>query len=222
MQAPPEFGFEQLVSELLRGLADTVADRPGQTEAQRFARHRAAIFSIMAFLPRDAMETMVAGQCVMFDHLLRDAVSDVLRGEAGVGKLRLRSQVIGLGRSFLKHLDLFGRLRARPGQDRAAPRRPEQDVSGVPTPMPEAIPAVNTVAAPAPAGGEPPTAPAPALLPRDAPPPAGETTQPQQPGFQNRRMRRALQFKHPAGKAGSGRTPKIVQVTQPAPRFALA
>jgi hypothetical protein len=47
MQAVHEFGFQQLITELRRGLADTVTDRPGETEAQRFARHQTAVFSVM-------------------------------------------------------------------------------------------------------------------------------------------------------------------------------
>jgi hypothetical protein len=100
MQAHSTFGFEQLITELLRGVADAVADRPGESEAQRFARHQTAIFSVMAFHPSDAMETILAGQCVMFDNLLRDAAHDMLCDETGPGKLRIRSQITALGRLF--------------------------------------------------------------------------------------------------------------------------
>src|SRR5258708_3797037 len=120
MPASPEFGFQQLLTELLRGLADAVADRPGETEAQRFARHQTVIFSVMAFLPRDAMETILAGQCVLLDHLLRDATSDLLRSEAAPGKLRVRSQITALGRLFLKHLEQLRLLQARQAQQSAA------------------------------------------------------------------------------------------------------
>ena len=188
MQAPPEFGFQQLASELLRGLAGALADRPGQTEAQRFARHQTAIFSVMAFLPRDAIETMLAGQCVMIDHLLRDAVSDLLRSETAAGKLRIRSQVTALGRQFLKHLDLFCRMRARPDEQPAAPAQasPKSAPNPPMAPEPACLPATVT---PAPTGDAP------------LPGPAGKAAQLQQRGFQNRRMRRALRFKPPAGEA---------------------
>jgi hypothetical protein len=151
MQAPPEFGFQQLVSELLRGLAGAVAERPGQTEAQRFARHQTAIFSVMAFLPRDAIETMLAGQCVMIDHLLRDAVSDLLRSETAAGKLRIRSQVTALGRQFLKHLDQFCRMRARPDEQPAAPAQASPESSPNPpiSPEPARHPATVTPVPPA-------------------------------------------------------------------------
>ena len=228
MQAPPEFGFQQLVSELLRGVAGAVADRPGQTEAQRFARHQTAIFSVMALLPRDAMEAMLAGQCVMIDHLLRDAVSDLLRSETAAGKLRIRTQVTALGRQFLKHLEQFCRMRARPDQQPAAPTHVERAQVGLaqvervhvePELSPAAPPAPEptrqtTTAAPLTPDDAPATVAAQPLLPQDAPP-AGKSVQLQQRGFQNRRMRRALRFKPPAGKA---KAPAI----QPAPRSGLS
>jgi hypothetical protein len=192
MQAKSNFGYEQLVPELLRGLADAVADRPGESEAQRFARHRTAIFSIMAFHPRDAMETMLAGQCVMFDHLLRDAAHDLLRNETVPGKLRIRSQVTALGKLFLKHLEEWCRLRARPEQQTAAsppaesdPPEPARQSANVP-----AFQAADTGAEPATSEEEPVSS---ATAPVNADQPL--------PGFQNRRMRRALQFKKPAGKS---------------------
>ncbi len=62
MQAPSEFGFGHLITVLLRGLADAIADRPGNTEAQRLARHQTAIFSVLGVHATDTMETIVAGQ----------------------------------------------------------------------------------------------------------------------------------------------------------------
>lgn len=108
------FGFEQLITELLRGLAEAVADRPGETEAQRMLRHQIVVFSTMAFMPRDALETMLAGQCVMLDHLLRDGMRDLPRCQPEPIKLRVRSQLTAIGRLFLKHLGELKLLQARP------------------------------------------------------------------------------------------------------------
>jgi hypothetical protein len=190
MQAPLEFGFQQLATELLRSLADAVADRPGETEAQRFARHQTAIFSTMAFLPRDALETMVAGQCVMFDHLLRDAVRDLLRNDADPSKRRIRSQVTALGRLFLKNLDQFRQLRARPEQQPAASPPDPAKFDG--TQPAEAVTTdVAALDAPASAASQPQ---------------AGKADLLRQHGFQNRRMRRASQFKKPGSKAPSSQS----------------
>jgi hypothetical protein len=213
MQASSEFGFGQLITELLRGLADAIADRPGETEAQRFARHQTAIFSVMAFMPRDAMETMLAGQCVMFDHLMRDAARDLLRNEAEPVKRRIRAQLTGLGRSFLRLLAEFRRLQSRTGQQTAA----LPDARPVP-PADAAQKTLNTAAArPAAAVSEPPTAatgpippavvdPASDASPTQVAPRGDKADLISQRGFQNRRMRRALQFKKPADKSASRRS----------------
>ena len=219
MQAQPAFGFEQLVTELLRGLADAVADRPGETEAQRFGRHQTAIFSVMAFLPRDALETMLAGQCVMFDHLLRDATRDLLRNDAAPSKLRIRSQLMALSRLFLKHLEQWRQLQARPAQQTAASPGAEPEPKPNPAHIAEPIRQTAKAAASQPASdvAEPPTAtgepePSQALsagieLASAAPlPPGSKADLLLQRGFQNRRMRRALQFKKPPSKAALHRS----------------
>jgi hypothetical protein len=226
MQAPSEFGFEQLITELLRGLADAIADRPGETEAQRFARHQTAIFSVMAFMPRDAMETMLAGQCVMFDHLMRDAARDLLRNEAEPVKRRIRTQLTGLGRSFLNLLAEFRRLQSRAGQQTAA--------SAHAKPVPPADSAQKTLdtgsARPAATISEPPTATTGPIQSAAAVDPASDASPPQvapsgdkadllsQRGFQNRRMRRAQQFKKPAGKSASRHSGGPAASPQPAIR----
>jgi len=138
----------------------------------------------MAFLPRDALETMVAGQCVMFDDLLRDAVRDLLRNDADLSKRRIRSQVTALGRLFLKNLDQFRQLRARPEQQPAA-SPPDPAKSDGPQPAEAVTTDVAAIDAPASAASQPQ---------------AGKADLLRQRGFQNRRMRRAPQFKKPGSK----------------------
>lgn len=203
MTTQPEFGFAQLITELLRGLADAAADRPAETDAQRFARHQTVIFSVMAFLPRDALETMVAGQCVMFDHLLRDATRDLLRSEAEPVKRRIRSQVTALGRSFLKHLEELRGLQARRGQQAAASPSgeaaapPEPDWQSVATAADQPASAMAEALAPV-RSSQPASSAAPEAAAQPQPTPSGKADLLLQRGFQNRRMRRASQFRKPA------------------------
>jgi hypothetical protein len=215
MQANSKFGFEQLITELLRDLADAVADRPGESQAQRFARHQTAIFSTMAFHPRDAMETMLAGQCVMFDHLLRDATHDLLCSETAPGKLRVRSQIAALAKIFLKHLEQWCQLRARPEQQTATSPPSEPEPKPDPAQMPEPIRQSANTTAPQPAETCAELATA-----EDEPASAASTPDKVdrllQRGFQNRRTRRALQFKKPAGKASSRRSAQITVASRPA------
>jgi hypothetical protein len=205
MQAQPAFGFQQLNTELLRGLADAVANRPGENEAQRFARHQTAIFSVLAFLPRDAMETTLASHCVMYDLMLRDAVADFLRNEAEPVKRRIRSQVATMGRLFLASLKQLNQLQTRPSQQPAAAAQAP----------PESTPqSVEDVAAQSSSVGvELPTASVEPLSPQlfgalqpEVDERDGEIGKPLQYGIQNRQMRRAMRFKKPGGDGAARRS----------------
>jgi hypothetical protein len=133
MQQQPAFGFEQLTTEIIRGVLEAVAERGGESEAQRFARHQTTVFSVMAFLPRDAVETMLAGQCVIFDHLLRDGARDLLRGQAEQIKLRARPQIVATGNAFLRHLTQITRLQTRPVEQVAVlPRTAKPETPAAP------------------------------------------------------------------------------------------
>jgi hypothetical protein len=218
---PPSaaFGFEQLVTELLRGLIEAVADRPGETEAQRFSRHQTVVFSTMAFMPRDALETMLASQCVMLDHLMRDATRDLLRGQEELIKLRLRPQLTAMGRLFLRHLTELKRLQTRPVEQIAVlpHAKPEPRPDAVPRTddakpagaalsatagrVPPSPPAAGADSA-APAARDTGTAAAPVEAPRH-----GKSALLLRRGFQNRRARRANQFKGGAGHSLPPATP---------------
>ena len=149
-QAAPAFGFQQLTGEIIRGVVETVAERTGDTEAQRFARTQTVVFSIMAFLPRDAMETMLAGQCVVFDHVLRDGARDLLRGQAELIKLRARPQLNATGNMILKTLSHLDRLKSRPGEQALPTARLAESASAPPARAASPAPPIRTPA-PAPA-----------------------------------------------------------------------
>jgi hypothetical protein len=136
-QAP--FGPQQLITELLRGLAEAVGDRLGEAGAQRIVRHQTAAYSAMAFMPRDAVETMLANQCVIFDQLLRDGTQDLLRGLTEPVKRRVRSQLTAIGRAFLKHLDQLRRLQSRPVEELPLSRTAKDEGTTSAEPGPEAM-----------------------------------------------------------------------------------
>jgi hypothetical protein len=183
MSAPGVFGFQQLMTELLRGLAQAVAERPGETDSQRFARHQTAVFSAMAFMPRDAVETMLANQCVIFDHLLRDGTRDLLRGQSDRDKIRIRPQLVAIGKSFLNHLEQLRLSQLRPVEQIAMPP------AAAATPDQQA--AAPQGRAEAGAAAKPPSAAAhePAITPRPAIPTPGPVVA-SQPVFLNRQQRR--------------------------------
>jgi hypothetical protein len=110
-----ETGFTMLTAmgEITRDVIETVADRPGDSPARRLTRQQTTASTIMSFLPRDPVETMLAGQCVIFDHLLRDGAHDTLRGQQQEIKLRARPQILATGKMFLAHLDRLAQMRTR-------------------------------------------------------------------------------------------------------------
>ena len=114
--------LEQVLAEIARGIAGAVADRPREnktenkmeSEAEGAARRRAAVLGIAAFQPRDAIEAMLAGQCILAGHLLRDAARDVFQCEIGTLKTKARAQTVAIGALFLRYLRQLRREQARP------------------------------------------------------------------------------------------------------------
>jgi hypothetical protein len=110
-----ESGFAMLTAmgEITREVIETVAGQPGDTPARRLARQQTAASTMASFMPRDPVETMVAGHCVIFDRLLRDSVHDTLCGQPIEMKLRTRNQSHASGKMFLALLDKLEHLQTR-------------------------------------------------------------------------------------------------------------
>jgi hypothetical protein len=140
MQNETTFTMLTAMGEIVREVIETVADRPGDSPARRTARQQATASTMMAFGPADPVETMLAGQCVIFDHLLRDGAHDTLRGQQPEIKLRARAQILATGKMFLAQ---FARLEQI--QTRAAARLAAQ------TPVASSAPDAGAAAASVPA-----------------------------------------------------------------------
>ena len=141
MQSETTLTMLTAMGEIVREVIETVADRPGDLPARRIARQQATASTMMAFGPGDPVETMLAGQCVIFDHLLRDAAHDTLRGQQPEIKLRARPQVLATGKMFLAHLARLERI-----QTRAAARLAAQTPVVSPAPDAGARPGVGASA----------------------------------------------------------------------------
>lgn len=144
------FSFEQLATHLLQGFVEALPCQGGETEAHATTRTRTAIFSIMAFLPRDALEMMLSGQVVMHNALIQDSARDILRGQTEALKARTKSTAVALSRLMLAHLSTLRRAQTRPAEGAMETR--QQQTAGVAAPMPES----RTGAAPAPASAASP------------------------------------------------------------------
>jgi hypothetical protein len=139
MNTDTGFTYQTAMGEITREVIETVADRPGDSQARRRARQQATVYTMMSFLPRDPVETMLAGHCVIFDHLLRDGARDTLRGQPEDIKLRARPGLHASGKMFLAHLNKFEQLRNR-SVDKLAGQRPAEEAAAesVPSRGPEA------------------------------------------------------------------------------------
>jgi len=133
-----ETGFEHLLTFAVTDMAKAVSVRRGETEARQFARCQAAVHMIMGFQPRDVIEVLLAGHCVMVHEVMTADVHDSLRGEAPSN----RRTLVALNKAFNDNLDRLERYRQRPAEgQRAAPEAPP--VSDVATATAE--PAVRPV-----------------------------------------------------------------------------
>jgi hypothetical protein len=118
MNAQPDFGFKELFSHVVGDMAKAICERNGETKEQGFTRSRAAVHMIMGFLPRDVIEAMLSGHCVMFHELMADSVRDTLRGEADTTRRATRNSIIAMDKAFGNNLTRLERYRLRPSEGR--------------------------------------------------------------------------------------------------------
>ncbi len=106
---------------------------------------------VMGFLPRDVIEAMLAGHCVMFHAAMTACVPETLNGETDATRRGARSRVIALNRAFSGNLDRLAKYRAHPaeGNRDAVATRAEVRPAAKPAesrPVPKAVESVEPVA----------------------------------------------------------------------------
>jgi hypothetical protein len=150
MDTQAEFGFRQLFSHVVGDMAKAVCERNGESEQQKFVRSQAAVHTIMSFLPRDVIEAMLAGHCVMFHAVMTDSIHETLRGEIDTMRRGTRSNIVALNKVFCGNLDRLERHQSRPEEGRRdmpvtqpGQAQPEMEIAArTPAPLPDA-PAVT-------------------------------------------------------------------------------
>src|SRR5580658_995871 len=185
MQAAQAFGFEQVATEIIRGIMETV-DKPHLSPERKSAAQQTLVCTIMAFNPRDPLETTIAGQCLVYDHIMRDGAHDLLRGQHEEIKIKNRASILGTGKLFLQTMTALNRMQGRAAKSLAFAKAQEAQPAGPPA-QPSPQPALGEddaapIAARAPAPPPPltteaaaPVQPAPSPeLPPNAPPPPVE------------------------------------------------
>jgi hypothetical protein len=186
MMPTPAPTIDLLIPLLSRDVIDAIADRPGETRADRDIRAEGAWRSIEGFAPRDTMEIMMAGHAVAFQSMIMDSVHDSRHAPTEESARLHRQQAVSMSRaqlSWFKEFRLHRAAEADSVQPEAEIRTP---VPPPPTPVEtldatpdrdsaqaEAAPApVATRAAPiAPPGVAPPRERGPTGTPTGAPMP---------------------------------------------------
>jgi hypothetical protein len=105
-----------LLTHVINDMARAVSVRPGETGEQHIIRSKVAIQTVIAFSPRDVIETQLAGRCMMFHELTTDAVRETLRGEAGAARRATRQNIVALDHCFGENLARLERYMGRTAQ----------------------------------------------------------------------------------------------------------
>ena len=113
MDTQPAFGLQELLTHIVGGVATAIGERQGESRQQQFDRTQAAAHMMMAFMPRDAVETMISGHCVMFHEMMVDSVHDTLRGEATPAHRAARASIVAMDKAFGNNLARLERYRRR-------------------------------------------------------------------------------------------------------------
>ena len=113
MDAKPQFGRQQLLSHIVNDMARALCQRRDEPQARQLARAQGTAQSVLAFLPGDAIEAMIAGHCVMFHELIVDTVQTTLRGEPEATRRATRSGIVAMDKAFGANLARLERYRTR-------------------------------------------------------------------------------------------------------------
>jgi hypothetical protein len=113
MDTKPTLGQTELLTHIVGDIAKAVSEREGESRQRQSDRVQAATGTIMSFLPRDAIEAMLAGHCVMFHELIVDSVHFTLRGEEAATRRATRSSIVAMDKAFGNNFTRLERYRTR-------------------------------------------------------------------------------------------------------------
>ena len=116
METQPAFGLRELLTHVVGDIARALCQREGETPRQRYDRTQAAAHTVMAFTPRDAIEAMLAGHCVMFHEMIVDSVNTTMGGEETAKRRGTRSNIVAMDKAFGNNLERLERYQSRQAQ----------------------------------------------------------------------------------------------------------
>jgi hypothetical protein len=116
METRPPFAFKELFTFLIGDMAKAVCGRSGEPQQQKATRAEAASHMILGFLPRDVIEGMLAGHCMMFHELMVDTVRHTLLGEMDTTRRATRSGIVEMDKCFARNLTRLEGYQRRPAE----------------------------------------------------------------------------------------------------------
>jgi len=128
MSTQPEFSLKDLLTHIVADIVKAVSDRPGETPQQQFTRSLAVTHTILAFQPRDAIEAMLAGHCVLLHELIVDGVRDATGAATDTARRAARANLVAMDRAFGNNLTRLERYRKH-----HAAASPEANPADMPT-----------------------------------------------------------------------------------------
>lgn len=103
-----------LVTHLVAGIAEAVSDRAGEPHERRLTRARTTAELVNAFQPRDAVEAMLIGHCVMLHEMIVESVHATMRGEDTPRRHTARGNIVALDKAFGNNLTRLREYREAP------------------------------------------------------------------------------------------------------------
>ncbi len=152
----PAYAYDTLLHDIIKGIVTATGERPDESVSQTKARTTMIAHMVMAYLPRDAVETMLSGLCVSYHHLVLDAVRDALLGQLENMKARTRTSIVSIGALLLRTITEI-RVRQRESAAVEAREQAARHPAAVEPepPPPEAEPVIDVPLAAEPLAAEP-------------------------------------------------------------------
>ncbi len=114
METHSAMGFTQILSHIVGNVARAVSERNGETRQQSAVRAGCAAHMILGMLPRDVIEAMIAGHCVMLHELMISSVCHTLTGELETTRRATRGGIVAMDKAFGGNLIRLENYRTRP------------------------------------------------------------------------------------------------------------
>ena len=142
MPTQQELSVKDAVTHAIDDMAKAISERPGDGNQDQSIRARVATMMIEEFNPRNVVQVILAGHCVMFHAVMTASIRDTLRGDLETMRHATRSNIVAMNKSFHMNLDRLDRYRIPAAASQAsAPATavppPEDKMQPAPSESPE-------------------------------------------------------------------------------------